>query len=69
MTNELRRYQYEIPFIVWCSDKFKRKYPDKISALEKNVNKSFDVSNVYNTLFSLGCIKTPRYDAMEDLTK
>lgn len=69
MTNELRKYQYEIPFVVWYSDKFKRNYPDKISALKKNVNKAFDISNVYNTLFSLGCIKTSRYDLKEDLTK
>ena len=69
MTNELRKYQYEIPFVVWFSDKFKRNYPDKISALKKNVNKAFDISNVYNTLFSLGCIKTSRYDLKEDLTK
>lgn len=23
----VKEYQYEVPFMIWCSDKYKKKYP------------------------------------------
>lgn len=61
------KYQYEIPFVVWCSDSFKKKYPKKVEAIKKAMKKPFLSSNVSHMLLSLASINTPFYQADKDV--
>lgn len=65
-TNKLK-YQYEIPFMVWCSDIYKAKYPKKVNAIKNAVNRPFISDNLCNMLFNLGGIETPYYRDSLDL--
>ena len=61
------KYQYEIPFVVWCSDSFKEKYPEKVKAIKKAMKKPFLSSNVSHMLLSLAFIDTPFYKEEKDV--
>lgn len=61
------KYQYEIPFVVWCSNKFKETYPEKVAAIDNAAKKSFLSSNVAQMLLSLASIDTPFYQVKKDV--
>lgn len=61
------KYQYEIPFMVWCSEIYKAKYPEKVTAIKNAVNRPFISDNLCNMLFNLGGIETPYYRDSLDL--
>ena len=60
-------YQYQIPFIIWCSDIYKKQNPDIVSRIENAVDKPFMSDNLPHLLFTLGNIKTPYYCPEKDL--
>ena len=55
------KYEYEVPFIIWCSNLFKEKHPDTVKALESSLEKPFMLDNLCNMLFYIGSVKTPFY--------
>lgn len=61
------KYQYEIPFMVWCSDIYKEKNPEKVKAIKNAVNRPFISDNLCNMLFNIGGIVTPYYRDSLDL--
>lgn len=61
------KYQYQIPFVVWCSDKYIEKHPDKAISLRQATEKPFLSSDISHMLFSLGAIKTPFYMPDKDI--
>lgn len=67
LTANKLKYQYEIPFMVWCSDIYKTKYPEKVTAIRNAVNRPFISDNLCNMLFNLGNIETPFYRDSLDL--
>ena len=40
MKNLGYKYQYEVPFMIWCSDKYKKKYPAIINNIKKALHGS-----------------------------
>ena len=60
-------YQYQIPFIIWCSDKYRQRFPYIVSKIKNAINKPFISDNLPHLLFTLGSIKTPYYYAERDL--
>lgn len=60
------RYQYEIPFYIWCSDTYKKKNKDKILSIQQATNKRIMTDNVYNILFYLSDIQTKYYRQERD---
>lgn len=66
-TKEVLKYQYEIPFMIWCSDKYINDNPIKIKEIKQSINKSFMTDNVCHILFDLGSINTPYYHKDRDL--
>ena len=60
-------YQYQIPFMIWCSDSYKQRYPDILSKIENAVDKPFISDNLPHLLFTLGSINTPYYYPEKDL--
>ena len=67
LTANKLKYQYEIPFMVWCSDIYKEKYREKVNAIKNAVNRPFISDNLCNMLFNLGGIETPYYRDSLDL--
>ena len=61
------RWQYMVPFVVWCSDKYKAKNPGIVAQLEKATERPGMLDNVCQVLFHLSGLKTPYYKANRDL--
>lgn len=57
----------EIPFMVWCSDRYKVKHPQIIQDLTASVNRPFMTDNTYQLLFRLSFLNTCYYNAERDL--
>lgn len=55
------RYQYEIPFMIWCSKKYQERYPEKIKSIESALNKPFMIDNTCQILFDLAEISNCIY--------
>ena len=63
----IMKYQYEIPFVIWCSNKYKAQNKDIIGMIEKSLNKPYMTDNVSHLLFILGHIHTQYYNSQCDL--
>lgn len=61
------KYQYEIPFVIWCSDRFKRNYPDVVNNIQEAVTKPFMIDNVCQLLFHLGGLQSDYYYPERDV--
>lgn len=61
------KYQHEIPFMIWCSDKFKESYPQVIGGIKNSLSKPFMTDNLPHLLFHLAQIKTDYYKESKDL--
>lgn len=67
VTPELIEHQIEIPFIVWCSDKWKLSHEAEWEAVGKAVDREFSTDNICHMLFRLAGIRTREYKAERDL--
>lgn len=56
------RHMIEIPMIMWASDKFKEKYPDKIERIQDALNRPYMTDDMIHTVLDLMEIKTADYD-------
>lgn len=61
------KYQYEIPFVIWCSDRFKSNYPDVVNNIQEAVAKPFMIDDVCQLLFHLGGIRSDYYHPERDV--
>ena len=61
ITDSCAKYEFESPFIIWCSDKYKSKHPDIIRNIRESINKPFMSDNLCHVLFYLAGIKTQHY--------
>lgn len=61
------RWQYMVPFVVWCSDKYKAKNPTIVTQLEKATARPGMLDNVCQVLFHLSGLKTPYYKTSRDI--
>lgn len=60
-TPNILKYQYEIPFLIWCSDKYMEKNPDIMSHIQSSINKPFMIDNTCQILFDLALISNCAY--------
>jgi len=67
MCANVAKYQFEIPFTVWCSDLYKKYHPQTIKALETSVNRPMSSDNVCHLLFHLGRVDSRYYIASRDI--
>src|SRR5574344_1442799 len=68
MTNSnILKCQYEIPFMIWCSDLYIKQYNKKINNIKLSLNKPFMNDNVCQLLFDLCDIETRYYKSYRDL--
>lgn len=66
--NDIIKYQNDIPFIIWCSDKYKALHTDIINDLEASVNRKGMIDNVCQLLFRLANLKTSFYKPERDIS-
>ena len=66
-TPDILKYQYEIPFMVWCSDMYIKKHPGRIALMKAAKSKPFMNDNVSQILFGLCDMKTKYYKSERDL--
>ena len=67
MNKMLLKYQYEIPFMVWCSDLYKNKNTNLLSKLKSAQNTPMASDNVCHLLFRIASLKTPYYRSIYDI--
>lgn len=61
------KYQYEVPFVIWLSDKYKALHPDVIRRVKASVNRPFMTDNLCHLLFDLAGLKIRYYHPQRDL--
>lgn len=61
------KYQYEVPFIIWCSNIFKNKNPHIVKELHSSVYRPFMTDNLCQLLFHIAGIETEYYRPKYDL--
>lgn len=67
MSKNVLKYQYDIPFVVWCSDKYKQRHPEIVKAIETSVDKPMSSDIAFNMLFHLAGIRTRYYRPQLDI--
>lgn len=60
-------FEYQVPFMVWCSNTFIRKHPDTIDAIKKAEDKPLMSDILFNTLFNVAGIQTDIYRQEDDV--
>jgi len=61
------RHQYCIPYIIWCSEKYKKSHPDIVSRLHQYTGRPVAIDNTCQLLFRLAGLKTPYYRSRLDV--
>jgi len=67
MNSNILRYQFEIPFMIWCSNSYIKNNPKKIKNIKNALNKPFMNDNICQLLIDLCDIKTYYYHPSRDL--
>lgn len=61
------RNMIEIPVIMWASDKFKAKYPDKWSEIQNAVNRPYMTDDMIHAVLDISDIKTVEFDSAKSI--
>ena len=61
------RHMIEIPVIMWASDAFKAKYPEKWAAIQGAVKRPYMTDDMIHTVLDLADIKTAEYDPAKSI--
>ncbi len=67
ITARLAREEFDIPFWIWCSRKYRATHPDVYRAIRAARNKRYMTDALAHTLLYLGGIKTPYYRPQLDI--
>ncbi len=62
------RHQNEVPFVIWCSDRYKQLHPEIVGEIQAAVHRPFMTDNVGQTLLRLGRVNTEYYRPERDVT-
>ena len=61
------RNMIEIPVIMWASDKFKAKYPEKWAAVQRAVDRPYMTDDMIHAVLDLADIKTADFDPAKSI--
>lgn len=64
---EVLRWQYCVPFMVWCSERFCERHPELTEQLEKSTDRPLMLDNTCQLLFRLAGLQTPYYHSKRDV--
>lgn len=51
------KYEYHVPLLVWYSNEYAAKYPDKIAAMRNNTNKTFSSDVIFYSLLDIAGVE------------
>lgn len=60
-------HMIEIPVIMWASDKFKEKYPEKWAQIKNAVNRPYMTDDMIHTVMDLADIKTAEFNPAKSI--
>lgn len=66
-TKEILKYQYEIPFMIWCSNSYIDQHKNFMKKLVRSLNKPYMIDNLSHLLFDVGNVSTPYYKSSCDI--
>lgn len=61
------KYQFEVPFVIWCSEQYQLRHADTVIKLRQVADRPFMIDKVCHLLFHLGGIETTYYKKEVDL--
>ena len=61
------KYQYDVPFVIWCSNSYAKKNPDMIKMMQQSTEKPFMTDLTSQLLLGLGRVSTKYYHSERDL--
>ena len=61
------KYQFEVPFVIWCSDIYQKRHASTVSKLREVANRPFMIDKVCHLLFHLGEVNTKYYQHQLDI--
>ncbi|MFA7073806.1 MAG: phosphoethanolamine transferase, partial [Endomicrobiaceae bacterium] len=61
------RHMYEIPFILWLSDSYKKNRPGMVKDIEKFKNRPYNIQHLTNTITELSNLGSPDIDKTKSL--
>lgn len=61
ITPGMAKAQFEIPFMIWCSDLCRQKHKETVRKIAKSVDKPFMSDDLPHVLYDLAGIKSPVY--------
>lgn len=61
------KYQYEIPFMIWCSNQYMEKNPFIVEQIKKALHRPFRTDDICQVLFHLSHLQSAYYKAAYDL--
>lgn len=64
---QMLRYRYKVPFVVWCSDKYLERHPEMVEQIKQSLDKPFMIDNTCQLLFRLAHLQTPYYKTSRDV--
>ena len=67
LTPEIARYEYEIPFWIWYSDKYLSARPDIVNLIKHSLHRPFMNDNLPHLLLYLAGISCPNYKEQNNL--
>lgn len=57
----MAKTQFEIPLMIWCSNKYRQNHPETVKRIAQAVNKAFMSDDLPHVLYDLAGIETPTY--------
>lgn len=62
ITKDMAKYIFDVPFIIWVSDKYAKNNPDIINHIKKSTNKPFVIDDIPHLLLNLAGIQCKEYE-------
>ncbi len=68
LTPQALKYQFDVPFMIWTSDRYKATHPETCNDLAKALHRPMMIDNVCQILFRIGGVDTSFYQPQRDVT-
>ena len=62
VTPERAKYQFEIPFMIWMSNKYKQNRPDMVARIERSVDRPYMIDDLPHLMLDLAGIECEWFD-------
>lgn len=62
ITPERAKYQFEVPFMIWMSDKYKENHPDVVAQVERSIDRPYMIDDLPHLMLDLAGIECEWFD-------